>query len=136
MKTVKVLYPDIVDIGCFSHKIDRLEKTVMLPYLMSLKLLGWVCFHITLKPNCFGWNRQENKWFLTVLLDGGANWKCYGTFGNVEPFLKKKNENLPPVKLLSFFTHDKKDKLQVELAAATMRRSLLKQLTSWKEMAH
>ena len=40
-------------------------------------------------------------------------------FGDVEPFLKK-NENLPPakrIKLLLFFTKDKKNKLQVELAS-------------------
>ena len=40
-------------------------------------------------------------------------------FGDVEPFLKKNEDLLPAkrMKLLLFFTKDKKDKLQVELAS-------------------
>ena len=54
----------------------------------------------------------------------------------MEPFLKK-NEDLPSAtrtKLLPFFADDKKDKLQVELAAVfDYGKEFVKTLTSWKE---
>ena len=40
MKTLKVLYPNLVDIGCFSHTIDRVGEILIVQYFMSLELLG------------------------------------------------------------------------------------------------
>ena len=41
MKTVKVLYPDIVDIGCFSHTIDRVGENFHTPILHEFGI-AWV----------------------------------------------------------------------------------------------
>ena len=41
MKTVKVLYPNLVDIGCFSHTIDRVGENFHTPVLHEFGI-AWV----------------------------------------------------------------------------------------------
>ena len=123
MKTVKVLYPDLVDIGCFSHTIDRVGENFHTPILHEFGI-AWVSMFSHSPKTKLLWKELTGKHMISYSpTRWWSRWKVYYQvmvhFGDVEPFLKK-NEDLPPVtrtKLLSFFTDDKRDKLQVELAA-------------------
>ena len=56
MKMVKVLYPDIVDIGCFSHTIDRVGENFHTPILHEFGIAWVSMFSHSPKTNCFGRN--------------------------------------------------------------------------------
>ena len=54
--TLKVVYPNLLSIGCFSHTIDHVgEHSNLSKFITS----GLACFHIALKQGFCGLNRQE-----------------------------------------------------------------------------
>ena len=123
MKTVKVLYPNLVDIGCFSHTIDRVGENFHTPILHEFGI-AWVSMFSHSPKTKLLWKELTGKQMISYSATRWwSRWEVYYQimvhFGDVEPFLKN-NEDLPSAtktKLLSFFTDDKKDKLKVELAA-------------------
>jgi len=45
MSFVRVMYPSILDIGCFSHTLDNVEVNLIYPPSMNSSLLGFDSFH-------------------------------------------------------------------------------------------
>ena len=119
MKMLIVLYPKLVDMGCFSHTIDKVEENFHTPILHEFGI-AWVSMFAHSPKAKLLWKELTGRGMISYSpTRWWSRWEVYYQitvhFGDVEPFLKK-NEDLPSAKLLSFFTDDKKDKLQVELA--------------------
>ena len=51
MKTFKVLYPNLVDIGCFSHTIDRVGENLYNPILHEFGIARVSMFSHSPKTN-------------------------------------------------------------------------------------
>ena len=122
MKMLIVLYPKLVDMGCFSHTIDKVEENFHTPILHEFGI-AWVSMFAHSPKAKLLWKELTGRGMISYSpTRWWSRWEVYYQitvhFGDVEPFLKK-NEDLPSatrIKLLSFFTYDKKDKFQVELA--------------------
>lgn len=70
---LKVLYPNCVDIGCFSHTLDHVGEKFQTPVLEEILFQpGLVSFHTVLKTKLFGMSRLESQWRALVLPDGGV----------------------------------------------------------------
>jgi len=73
MQTMKVVYPNLINIGCYSHMIDQVGNCFNTTTLDEFMMLGLVCFHIASKQE----HCEENK--LTIACspiqqqNGGAN---------------------------------------------------------------
>jgi len=92
MKTVKVLYPDIVDIGCFSHTIDRVGENFHTPILHEFGI-AWVSMFSHSPKIKLLWMEQTGKHMISYSpTRWWSRWEVYYQvmvhFGDVEPFLK------------------------------------------------
>ena len=38
IKTLKIVYPQLIDVGCFSHTIDRVDKHCVMPNLLEFMI--------------------------------------------------------------------------------------------------
>ena len=123
MKIVKVIYPNLLDVGCFSHTLDLVGEHFHMPTLSEFGVL-WVSLfahspkvqmlwkdHTSLSMPSYSPTRWWSRWkvFKQLMVQ----------FGDLEEFLKG-NDVSPATrtKLLSFFSDSsKKANLQIELAA-------------------
>ena len=71
LRTVKILYPQLHDIGCYSHTIDHVGETFVARHLYDLQRHGLVYFHILQRHNCCGGKRLAGLWLHIVKLVGG-----------------------------------------------------------------
>ena len=72
VRTLKVVYPNLLNIGCFSHAIDRVGEHFNTPNLSEF-VTNWInLFSQVLKQSFCGLNRLESQWKLTVQLAGGV----------------------------------------------------------------
>ena len=70
--TLKIFYPNLLSIGCFSHTTDHVREHFDTPNLSDF-ITSWIsCFHIVIKQDFCGLNRQESQWQLIAQLTGGA----------------------------------------------------------------
>jgi hypothetical protein len=61
VRTLKVLYPHCVDIGCFSHTFDRVGEKIQMPVLEEF-LSAWISlFSLALKTRKALWFEQTGK---------------------------------------------------------------------------
>jgi len=75
MKTVKIIYTNALDVGCFSHAFDRVGEHFNI--LTLTEFIGnWLSlFHLVLRPNFCGNSRRAVQWHHIVLQGGGASGK-------------------------------------------------------------
>ena len=118
MRTVKVVYPSLVDVGCFSHTLNLVGEKFVTPHLSDF-VSSWVTMFSHSPKARLLWKAQTG---CSMLGYSPTRWwsRWEGNlFGDVEPFLKS-NEGIAPitrVKLLSYFTDvQKKALLQMEAA--------------------
>lgn len=124
MRTVKVVYPNAFDIGCFSHTIDRVGEQFSLPYLSEFWNTWIMLFSHSSKAKLL-WKEQTGKAMGSYSATRWwSKWELYHQllwqFGDILPFLQN-NAGLGPQsrhKLLSFL-HDaqKMTYLKIELAS-------------------
>ena len=123
MRTVAVLYPEMIDIGCFSHTIDHVGEHFKTPHLHEFGLY-WVSLFSHSPKTRLLWREQTSRAMPSYSPTRWWNrWELFNQimvqFGDVEPFLRR-NEDIAPAtkaKLLSFFTdNERKSKLKMELA--------------------
>ena len=130
MRTVAVLYPEMIDIGCFSHRIDRVGEHFKTPHLHEFGMY-WVNLFSHSPKTRLRWREQTSRAMPSYSpTRWWSRWEIFYRimvqFGDVEPFLHCNepflhcNEDIAPAtkaKLLSFFTdNEKKSKLKMELA--------------------
>ena len=73
MRTLAVVYPSIVDIGCFSHTIDLVGSKFATPMLTEFITPGLAYFPTVQKLNCFGSQEMVVLCRAIVALDGGVS---------------------------------------------------------------
>ena len=124
MRTLKVLFPYVLDVGCYSHTLDHIGEHFDVPNLEDFTRL-WISLFSHSPRTRLEWKNEtgkamasysETRWW--------SRWEVYHQilvqFGDVTPFLEKHNEIAPitRTKLLDLL-HDARKKafLQMELAA-------------------
>ena len=120
MRTIKIVLPNIIDVGCYSHTIDLVGEKFDTPILDEF---------ITLWISLFAHSSLEwrTKTGISVKFFSATRWwsrfevchQVFLLFGDILPFLKEtKTSPVTSTKLLQFFSDKRKiEYLQLELAA-------------------
>ena len=75
LRALKVVYPMLVDVGCFSHTLDLVGKNSLFP-IFQFSQFGGLAFSPTAQsPSCSGGREQEEQLKDTLQQDGGVNLK-------------------------------------------------------------
>ena len=144
MQTLKIVYPSIVDIGCFSHTIDHVGSHFDTPTLNDFITLWISLFSHSPKTRLLWKSRTGHSMSSYSATRWWSKWEVIKhvmlSFGDIESFLLE-NEDVGPTlrpKLLAFFSHPQtKSKLQVEIAATVdWGEPFVKLVTVLKEMVH
>ena len=123
MRTVKIMYPEALDIRCISHTLDLIGDKFKVPHL-SLFFTLWISFFSHSSKLKALWKARtghsiasysQTRWW--------SRWEvmnqAFMMFGDIEPFLRE-NEDVSPAtrtKLLEFFNDQQKlFLLKLELA--------------------
>ena len=124
MRTLKIVYPNVIDIGCFSHAFDRVGEHFKVPTLTEF-IGNWLAlFSHSIKAK-FLWKQQTGKAMASYSATRWwSKWEIFKQimlqFGDIEPFLSE-NTDLGPAsrpKLLAILTdREKLEHLKLELAA-------------------
>ena len=123
MRTVKVIYPNILDIGCFSHTLDIVGEKFNTPTLNTFSSLWISLFSHSPKSKAL---RKEQTGRAMGTLSKACWWSRWEIlnqlslqFGDVEPFLQ--NNDVGPAirpKLLEILADtQKRNLLRTELVA-------------------
>ena len=73
MRTSKVIYSNVLDVGCFSHTLDLVGNYFKLPNLMEF-LNSWFCYsHTVLNVNFYSKSKLGEPWLHTATQGGGIN---------------------------------------------------------------
>ena len=123
MQTVNVVYPLLLDIGCYSHTLDRVGEKFNTPILTDF-MHSWITLFSHSPRTKLLWKTQvgysmpsysTTRWW--------SKWEVVKMvmlyFGDIEPFLCQ-NDDIGPAtrpKLLSFADQQKLALLQLEIAA-------------------
>ena len=122
--TLKVLYPMVIDIGCFSHTLDHVGERFDVPTLYSF-MIHWISlFSHSSKAKLF-WRQRIG---ISIQGYSATRWwskwevinQTFELFGDVESFIRQDEElsSSTRAKLTEFFTDKQKlDCLKVEFAA-------------------
>ena len=124
MHTLSVLYPMALDIGCFSHTLDRVGDRFDVPTLYCF-MIHWISlFSHSPKAKLF-WRQRTG---ISIQGYSATRWwskwevinQTFELFGDVEAFIRQDEEfsNVTRTKLAEFFSDKQKfDCLKVEFAA-------------------
>ena len=52
IRTIKVVYNELLDVGCFSHTLNHVGERMNTPNFMTSATLGLLCFHEVQDPVC------------------------------------------------------------------------------------
>ncbi len=124
MRTLKVLYPNVLDIGCYSHTIDHVGDNFKTPVLHEFGLL-WVSLFSHSPHARLLWRSRTGRSMLSYSKTRWwSRWEVLDQlmtyYGDVLPFLEE-NSDLSPAtrgKLLGIVRDTQKSSnLQLELAA-------------------
>ena len=124
VRTLKVVYPLLFDVRCFSHTIDHVGSRFQTPTLSEFITL-WICLFSHSPKTRQLWRSRTNK-----SMSGYSSTRWWSKwevvrevmlyFADIEPFLRE-NEDLGPhlcSKLLAFFDNPQvTSNLRVEIAA-------------------
>ena len=115
---VRVMYPQVLDIGCFSHTIDNAGKTFLTPVLDEF-VSSWITLHSHSPKARLSWRSRTETSVKTYCKTRW--WSSYKStyYGDVKPFLEE-NDDLGPAtrkKMLDVLENPQKNALlQLELA--------------------
>ena len=123
LRTAKIVYPLLVDIGCFSHTLDLVGEKFSIPHLSSFTI-WWVSLFSHSPKSKLLWKERTGRAFTGY---STTRWwskfevmkQLHDLFGDLEPFLDS-NADISPAtrgKLLSMLKDpQQKPYLMVELA--------------------
>ena len=124
VRTLKIVYPQLIDIGCFSYTIDHVGEHFITPNLSEF-VSNWISVFSHSPKTKMIWKEQTDR---SMASYSATRWwsrwqvmeQLLVQFGDVEKLLKNKNLGSPHIrsKLLAIFTDtQKKAFLEIELAA-------------------
>ena len=124
MQTVRVIYPSLVDIGCFSHTLNHVSENFKMPVLTDF-MYSWITFFSHSPKTRLLWKSQVAHSMTTYCATRWwSQWEVVkmvmSYFGNIEPFLCRNDDTGPTLrpKLLPFSADQQKPGLlQLEIAA-------------------
>ena len=124
IRTLKILYPHLLDIGCFSHTLNLVGDHFKLPQLTEF-LNSWLSLFSHSTKTKFLWKEQTGRAMATYSQTRWwSKWEVMQQllvqFGDIKPFLVKNSDIGPSTrpKLLFFFDDSQKlNHLKIELAA-------------------
>ena len=124
MRTLRVVYPVILDVGCFSHTLNLVGDHFKLPNLLDF-LTSWLLLFSHSTKAKFLWKQQTGKTMPTYShTRWWSKWEVMNQllmyFGDVKPFLLQHTDIGPQTrpKLLAYFDDSDKIKhVKLELAA-------------------
>ena len=124
LRTLKVIYPQLVDVGCFSHTLDLVGEKFSVPHLSAFTI-WWISLFSHSPRSKLLWKERTGRAFEGY--SATRWWSKYEVmrqlvelFADVEPFLEMHTDISPATrgKLLSMLRDDDEKKyLMVELAA-------------------
>lgn len=123
-KTLKIVYPLLIDIGCFSHTIDHVGEHFVTPNLSEF-VSSWINLFSHSPKTKLLWKEQTDR---SMASYSATRWwsrwevmeQLLVQFGDIEKFLKNENLGSPHIrsKLLAIFADtQKRAYLEIELAA-------------------
>ena len=124
MKSVKIIYPNALDVGCFSHAFDRVGEYFNIPTLTEF-IGDWLSlFSHSIKAKFLWKQRTGSSMASYSATRWWSKWEIFKQlllqFGDIEPFLNR-NVDLGPSfrpRLLTILSDQEKLKhLKLELAA-------------------
>ena len=77
MRTIKVVYNELLDVGCFSHTLNHVGERMNTPNFMTSATLGLLCFHEAQDPVCCGGPKRVSQHLHTPQLGGGVNLRIF-----------------------------------------------------------
>ena len=124
MQTLKVVYPTVVDVGCFSHTIDHVGEKFDCPVLNEFMTFWISLFSHSPKTRMLWRCRTGQSMSSYSKTRWWSKWEVVKQvmlyFGDVEPFLLENDDVGPALrpKLLALFAvPHTKSQLQIEMAA-------------------
>ena len=114
MRTLKIVYPNVIDIGCFSHAFDRVGEHFKVPTLTEF-IGNWLAlFSHSIKAKFLGKQQTGKAMASYSATRWWSKWEIFKQimlqFGDIEPFLSE-NTDLGPAsrpKLLAILTDREK----------------------------
>ena len=124
MRIPKVVYPNVLDVGCFSHTLDLVGNYFKLPNLTEFVNYWLLLFSHSVKTR-FLWKEQTGRAMATFShTRWWSKWELMNQllvqFGDIKPFLLNNTDIGPSTrpKLLAFFEDSQKlQSFKIELAA-------------------
>ena len=123
VRTLKIVYPSLLSVGCFSHTIDRVGEHFLTPNLSEF-MTSWISLFSHSPKTRILWRDQTGKSMATYsATHWWSRWEVIEQvsiqFGDILPFLCREDlgSATTAAKLLTYFTNpEKKALLEVELA--------------------
>ena len=123
LRTLKVVYPMLVDVGCFSHTLDLVGEKFSIPHLSAFTV-WWVNLFSHSPKSKLLWRERTGR---SVEGYSATRWwskfevmkQLLDLFGDIQPFLESNTDISPATraKLLSMFSDEQqKSYLMVKLA--------------------
>ena len=124
VRTLKIVYPNLLSVGCFSHTLDRVGEHFLTPNLSDF-ITSWISLFSHSPKTRILWRDQTGKSMATYSVTRWwSRWEVIEQvsvqFGDVLPFLRMEGlgSATTTAKLITFFTDpQKKALLEVELAS-------------------
>ena len=120
MTILKVVFPSILNVGCFSHTLDHVGETFVTPTHSEFMTL-WISLFSHSCKSKLAWKDKTNN---SIKTRSNTRWwsrfevtkQVFDLFGDVEMFLRQNNDISPATmsKLLTFF-EDPNKKAYLEL---------------------
>jgi len=123
VRTLKIVYPSLLSVGCFSHTIDRVGEQFCIPNLSEF-ITSWISLFSHSPKTRILWLEQTGRSMASYSVTRWwSRWEVIEQvsvqFGDVLPFLRREGlgSAMTTAKLVTFFTDpQKKALLEVELA--------------------
>ena len=77
MRTIKVVYNQLLDVGCFSHTLDHVGERMNTPNFMTSAKPGLVSSHEARNPACCGALKLDYLHLRNLPLDGGISLRSF-----------------------------------------------------------
>ena len=123
VRTLKIVYPSLLSVGCFSHTIDRVGEQFCIPNLSEF-ITSWISLFSHSPETRILWLEQTGRSMASYSVTRWwSRWEVIEQvsvqFGDVLPFLRREDlgSAMTTAELVTFFTDpQKKALLEVELA--------------------